>query len=398
MSEPKKRILIVNSHFGMGGIESALVSMANILCERYEVDLLMYYPEGPIKERLDPRVNIIDSCFALKAMGMSVPQALKSKNILIILFRILGSVWSAVFSNRLPIWLATKIQPKLLGYDLAIAYRPETFKKSLGSGYVRVMCRCTEAKVKAAWIHFDSHNFDNDRKFNLKYYDEADIVVGVSESVAAAFKDVNPSLAHKTDYCRNFIEFEKLFKKSEEVQQIAYPEGKFICFSASRLGPEKGFLRAISALSPVMKEHNDIMWYIAGDGKERSKIEEAIKENGLQERIILLGNQNNPYPYMKNADLYFSLSFHEAAPVVYAEAKALGVPVFTTETSSSREMLNDGQEDFICENSEDGIRLKFSEIMKERDKIKKAKKLITENTADGNEESYKKINKWLNTK
>lgn len=395
MSDSKKRILFINSHFGVGGIESSLISMVNILCEKYDVDLLMYYPEGPMKERLDPRVNIVESCFALKAMGMSVSQAFKSKNILIILFRIFGSVWSAVFNNSFPIWLASKIQPKLTGYDFAIAYRPETFKKSIGSGYVRILCRCTQAKTKAAWIHFDSYNFDNDRKFNLRYYDKVDLIVGVSKSVSDAFKAVNPSLANKTDYCYNFIEFEKLLKKSEESQATVYPRDKFICFSASRLNPEKGFPRAISALSPVLKEYQDIMWYIAGDGQERNGIEKSIKENGLEDRIILLGNQNNPYPYMKNADLYLSLSFHEAAPVVYMEAKALGLPVFTTETSSSHEMLNDGTEDFICENSENGIRRKFSEIMRERERVESAKQLIGSKVIS-NERSFKKIYEWLN--
>ena len=42
--------------------------------------------------------------------------------------------------------------------------------------------------------------------------------------------------------------------------------------------------------------------------------------------------------------------------MVFMEAKSLGVPVLTTETISAREMIQDGWEGFVCENSEDGIR------------------------------------------
>ncbi|MBQ8026988.1 MAG: hypothetical protein IJ261_02605, partial [Clostridia bacterium] len=103
MDSPKKKILLINNHFGVGGIETSLVNMANALCDNYDVDLLIYYPEGPIKERLDSRVNIVKSCFALRAMGMSMSQAFKSKNIFIILFKIFGSVWSKIIDNRFPI-------------------------------------------------------------------------------------------------------------------------------------------------------------------------------------------------------------------------------------------------------------------------------------------------------
>ena len=62
--------------------------------------------------------------------------------------------------------------------------------------------------------------------------------------------------------------------------------------------------------------------------------------------------------------------------MVYKEAKALHVPVFSTRTSSTEEMLNDGVEDFICENSEDGIRESFSELMQNREKLYSAKKAL----------------------
>lgn len=395
MDNSRKKILFINSFFGVGGIQTSLINMSNELCNEYQIDFLIYHPEGPLKDRLDPRVNIIQPSWALRALGMSVREALKSKNLLIILFKILGSVWTRIFDNRLPIWIATKLQPKLTGYDLAIAFRPETRKKMLCSGFVRVLCRCTEAKTKIAWIHYDAKTLDNDREFNAKYYAPVDKIVGVSASVAKIFASVHPELREKTDYCYNFFEYEKIIEKSKQKQETEFPENKMICFSACRFSVGKGIVRGVKAFAPVFREHEDILWYIAGDGPERENIEAAIREEKLENRIILLGSQSNPYNYMKNSDLLIIISYHEAAPMVYKEAKALHVPVFSTNTSSSFEMLKDGTEDFICENSEEGIRAKFSEIMNDREKICNSQKAL-EGYRGNNNEAFDKFTEWVN--
>lgn len=394
MNKPPKKILLINSHFNIGGIETALVGMANELCGSYQVDLLIYNPEGAMRERLDSRVNILKPSFALRSMGMTASQALKCKNPLVFLFKVLGSVWSHAFDNRLPIYIATKIQPKLKGYDLAIAYRQEAYKSEIASGFVRVLDCCVEAKRKIACIHYDATQFKEHQKFNEKYYKKIDKIIGVSKSVAKAYEKNNPSLCGKMDYCYNFIDYDMLARKSCEEPSVKYDSDKFVCFSACRFGKEKGIVRAINAIAPVLKEHKDVMWYIAGDGPERKSIESAIEEAGLQDRIILLGNLSNPYPYMKNSDLVMLLSYHEAAPMVYMEAKALHVPIFSTNTLSAYEMLKDGEEDFICENSEEGIRAKFKELIENQDRVVNAKEKLK--TYQGNNaESLQKIEEWL---
>lgn len=62
----------------------------------------------------------------------------------------------------------------------------------------------------------------------------------------------------------------------------------------------------------------------------------------------------NPYVYMKQADYVVVSSYHEAAPMVFDEAKTLGVPVIATETTSAREMLGE-QYGIVCDNSTEGL-------------------------------------------
>lgn len=394
MEQRKKKILLINRYFHVGGIQSSLINMANELCVSYDVDILTFSSRGILKERLDPRVKLIDSSWAFRVLTMSPKELLSTKNVFMIVYRVFCSLWTHVFDNRLPIYIATKLQKKLVGYDLAIAYRTEPRKNLLSAGFARALDRCVQADKKAVWIHHDANTVRTNPEFNTKYYANIDKVVGVSKSVMKAFENEYPLLEEKMDFCYNFMNYTSLFEKCNAEQNIKYPADKLICFSACRLGEEKGIVRAINAFESVLNKHNDIMWFIAGDGPEKENIKTVINQKNLQDRIILLGNQNNPYPYMKNADLYLSVSYHEAAPMVYMEAKALGVPVFTTRTLSSDEMLDDGINAFICDNSEEGIREKFSELMANREKIYAAKEALKEYKSD-NSESLKKIEELI---
>lgn len=368
-----KKILIVNKSFDLGGIQSSMVNMANELSKYYEVHLFIYNPSGVLKERLNKAVTIIEPSWRFNCLGMSFKGVLKTNNPKMIFFRLFATVWSKLFNNSLPINVAIKHQHKLIDYDLAIAYHHERRKKSVCSGFVRVVDKCVDAKKKMAWLHFDCNTIDLDSKYNNTFYQTMDIVTCVSKSLMENFAKKHPSLSDKLSFCYNFVPYEEIKEKSLKVQEIAYSNEKFICFSACRLTSEKALVRGILALVPILKQYKDIMWFIAGDGPERNNIDRVISENELGEQVILIGTQTNPYPYMKNAHLILNVSYHEAAPMVFFESKALGTPVFATRTSSTEELLVDKIDSFICDNSDEGIRKSFAWLMKNREFIKTAK-------------------------
>ena len=102
----------------------------------------------------------------------------------------------------------------------------------------------------------------------------------------------------------------------------------------------------------------------------------------MDDYIVMHGLQANPYPYIKNADLFFLASKHEAAPMVFCEAMSLKVPVFTTNTCSAEELV--GDLGFICENSEHGIYTKLKEIFDNKNLLDNKKEKI-QNYKDDNE-------------
>lgn len=389
-----KKILIVNKSFETGGIQSSLVNMANALADSYQVDLLVYDPDGPMKQRLNPKVNVLPSSWRLRALGMPMGKALHSGSLRIAAYRIFAAAWCKLVDNRLPVKLAIRHQSKLTGYDLAIAFHQEQRKNAVVSGFTRVVDACVEAKKKAAWIHFDSERLDLDSSYNMPFYEKMDHIVCCSRSVMKHFAEKHPNVK-EMEYCYNLIDYEQIREKSDQVQPMPFPKDAFICYSACRLSKEKALPRAIRAMADIFRENPKLMWYIAGEGVEKEKIEAAIKEAGLRDQIILTGSHSNPYPYMKNADMVMNVSYHEAAPMVYLEAKCLGVPVFATKTASTEEMLDDGVNAFICENSEEGIRETFAQLMACPDRVRAAKGKLQGYTG-GNEQLLLKIEKLLN--
>lgn len=388
------KILIVNKSFALGGIESAMINMTNELVNYYDVDLFIFNPVGVMKERLDSRVTILEPSWRFKALGMSLLESVKSRSLKIIVFRLFATVWSKLFSNKLPINIAIKHQKKLTGYDMAVAYHHELGKKSTLSGFSRMVYNSTDAKRKVAWLHFDSDTLDLDSQYNNQFYKKMDKIVCVSKSLMNNFSRAHTDLSNIMDYCYNFMLYGEIKEKAEAPQEIAFPADKFICFSACRLAPEKALPRSISALSDMFKKHPEVVWYIAGDGVERENIEKAIKENGLEQQIILIGHQSNPYPYICNANLVLNVSYHEAAPMVFLESKSLGTPVFATKTSSAEELLNNNVDSFICENSEKGIHDTFSYLMENKSLISNAREVLKDYKAS-NEESLLKIKDFI---
>jgi glycosyltransferase involved in cell wall biosynthesis len=221
-----------------------------------------------------------------------------------------------------------------------------------------------------------------------------DRIVCVSESVMKSFAKCFPSLEGKMEYCYNFLSFDQILEKSNLPSEIEIPSDRCVLFSASRLAPEKAIPRAIYAIQEVFSSYPELVWYLAGNGPERQKIEEAIAACGLENRIVLLGGLLNPYPMMKRADLVVNVSYHEAAPMVFFESLALGTPVFATRTLSAEEMLSDGENAFLCENSAEGIRNALFSLMEHKENLKKAKAKLESYSAN-NEKSLQKIKEFL---
>ncbi|PGK22467.1 glycosyltransferase [Priestia megaterium] len=106
----------------------------------------------------------------------------------------------------------------------------------------------------------------------------------------------------------------------------------------ARLSKEKNhelFLKIANELKDV----DNAMFYIAGDGPEREYVERMVYELNLSNKVKLLGNLSNPYEFICNMDLLLLTSLREVFPMVILEAMATGTTIVSVDVGGIKEAV-----------------------------------------------------------
>jgi glycosyltransferase involved in cell wall biosynthesis len=390
----KKKLLIVNNNLAIGGVQRSLVNLINQIKDKYDVTLFLFFNSGAYAKCIPPQVKVIEASSLLKLLGMSQPQT-KNMGFKFYAIRAVLALYAKIFNNHFPISLLVSTQDKLLGFDVAISFLHNAHEKSLYGGCNEFVLRRVTAKQKVTFVHCDFLNYGGNTSNNRKIYVQFDKIAVVSESCRQSFIKAIPKLETKTycvNNCHNYSEY--LCKANDN--PVEYPKDSLNIITVSRLSTEKGIFRGINVIKKLVKENYSIYWHIVGDGSQRREIEKEILNNRLSEHVILYGNQENPYRYIKNADLFLLPSFHEAAPMVIEEAKYLGVPIITTNTTSAKEMVKEGLEGLVCGNNEDEIYSSIKRVLDEPYIIENCKAYLSRRVYT-DETALKQFNKLIET-
>ena len=233
---------------------------------------------------------------------------------------------------------------------------------------------------KIAWIHVDpiERNYADGYFKNLEEhsqcYKKFDKIVCVSKSVErSAIKKYGITLNNiMTQY--NPIDEDDIKKRANEKINILDSSAiKFI--TIGRLVEQKGYDRLIRVIKRLKEEYDGVFQLlILWDGEKKKQLEEYIKENKLTNIVKLQGFVKNPYPYLKNSDLFICSSRAEGYSLVIAESLILNVPVISTKCSGPNELLDFGKYGMLVENDEDSLYLGLKNIIDDRNKLKELKK------------------------
>lgn len=329
-----KKILFGITSLTIGGAERVLVDLANELCKKYEVTIFTIYPNGEFEKTLSPNIKR-KSLYKMQYKDLN-----KMQKILI----------------PLNIWLSKKrIYKKHIkeDFDVEIAF--------LEGPITRLFSTKNKKVKKIAWVHNDiGQVFGNNIKSKIKkfvdkkIYDKFDKIIFVSEDNKESFKKVYNKNKVEKEVIYNYIDNQRVLEKANELADIEFQSDGINFVTVARLVEQKAIDRLINVHNKLIKEGIIHNFYIIGDGPERDKLAQKIRENNLNETFKLIGQRENPYPYMRQADYFCLLSYFEGYGMVLEEAKILNKKILITDTAA-REVVKQYENSQIFENSEQGI-------------------------------------------
>ena len=374
-----KKILIVNNNLDMGGIQKSLVNLVKEIYKEYDITLLLFSKSGSLLQDIPEKVKIITPLKVYKILGIEKKELKKHPLLFLLKAFLVG--YTKMFSRRSAMKLLGLFQKEISGYDAVISYSHLPHPKYFGNGCADFVLDKTMSNNKVCFLHCDYLNFGGKTEANNRTYMEFDKIACCSNSVRERFLLGSKIPNSKVYTVRNFYDLRLIAHQSDDAGM--FDESAINVLTIARLSNEKGILRAIEAL--VQSNRTDIHYYIIGDGPQKEEIERLVSRYQLNRRVTMLGEQGDPYPYLRQTDWLLLPSFHEAAPMVYDEAKLMGIKVLTTNTTSAEEMIG-CKYGIVCENSLDGIVHAFVSIGKSAKSLKED---------FGNEEQRKQFDELL---
>ncbi|WP_158595138.1 glycosyltransferase [Oceanobacillus piezotolerans] len=333
----RKKLLIVTQWMKMGGIEKALLAMLeNIPKEKYEITVKLMTSEGELYNE--------------------IPQYIKIRNIFGNEKTVAKRMWNYIKKGDITTAFKTGLYTKLIQhanhykqnkyysrmapkdntvYDLAIAYH-----SPLNFPTIYVMNNI-KSKKKVLWIHCDASYYEKSlRKIGERFYAKFDKIFCVSDFSVRKFVEIFPILEEKTCTFNNVVVEKKMAILSQESEGFSDKYDGTRILTVGRLSEEKGQDIIPSVMSKLVSEGFNIRWYLIGDGSTKMQLEDKIREYHLENNIILLGTKENPYPFIKDCDIYIQPSRHEAFSITVAEARAFNKPIITTNTGASEQIIH----------------------------------------------------------
>ena len=381
-----KKILFITPSFYNGGTNTALRNTLPLLKKSgLDVYVFAITPYGPNMDEIAKYSTLVGvkgdpSDVASKKNNFVNYAILLVKKLKKLLFKIGIDISPIIFKK-----VAHSLDKS--DYDIVIAYQ---------EGITTKFTSYFTLTPKIAWVHCDYKAYleANHKKPEKSLYTKFSKIVCVSNYTKSQFDSALPGMP--TYSLHNIVRDDVIIDKaSETICNEKFINADVTIISIGRLSVVKRF-DVIPEIVSKLKEKGikGIKWYIIGGNDENQKevIEKRIKEFNTPE-VVLLGEINNPYPYLTESDIFVSTSISEACPYVLNEAKILGVPVVTTNYGSATEFITNGINGIIT--PIENITNSIYDLITDQDKYNAIKDNLSQFKYDNSEIGRQLVNEVL---
>lgn len=302
----KKKIVFFAYAMVVGGIEKTLLTVLNKLDpDVYDITLVLQKKEGPLLDLLPHYVHV---------------KEYRISDCKCVVFR---KIW-----NRLKLLYWCKKYNH--HYDVGISYCGYCIPSGILSRKL--------AKKSIIWIHSDYRIVFKEDDEAYKHYfsqyhmDKFHKIVFVSHKARHSFIEIYPQLEEKCMTIPNQVEVDNIRKMAEEVPSIDIKKDRFCFVNVSRHEEEsKRLSRLFHACARLVDQGYDFQFLFVGGGEDHEEYQLLAHHLGIKKYVTFVGEQLNPYPYMKQGDVFVLSSEYEGGPMVIYEALALHKNIITTD-------------------------------------------------------------------
>lgn len=291
------KIVHVITAFGIGGAEKLLLNIINKQIEKHEVHLIYLKPINDLVQYLDNRVQVSQIPF-----GLSITLKLKD-----------------YFS---------KTQPDIIHSHLGHADLASMWAvKSLN---VKLFCTMHNIYFKQNFIDLF---FFKAYRFLFKKLSPNIKVISISKSVEIHVINVLGLPKEQSYLLYNAIP-QIHFEKPKQLNVTSHNVNLLF---VGRLVKQKSIHTLLNAIK-LLKQKN-ISLTIVGEGVLEKELKEYAIKNGIEDKVVFVGKQLNPYPYYKKADIFVLPSIWEGFGIVILEAFRAKTAVIASNIEGPSELI-----------------------------------------------------------
>lgn len=217
--------------------------------------------------------------------------------------------------------------------DLKIVYTCHGFHFYKGASMINWILFYPIERIAAKWtdslITINTEDYEAANKFNLRDNGQVSKMHGVG-------------IERKKYIIENF-------DKSEYRKQLGLNDEDFVILVLAELNKNKNHIQLIKAMDLLKDKYPNIKAIFAGTGPLEEDIKNHIKENGLEDKIRLLGWRNDVKELINSSDLVGLFSKREGLGKCLLEAMICGKCVISTNTRGPRELIDQDINGFMFE-------------------------------------------------
>ncbi len=377
----KKKILFVTQQLGCGGVEKSLMNFLQLIDrDKYECEMLAIDNSGEFKDKFPEWLTTHEyKCPHYVKMAVNyyrVPKYEKGEGCKT---KISKTFWKLIINiNRVTVKLFKKNisyrvvfnrykKNNVFGeYDMIVDYHGYGVFTTYWTAYQK-----TKAK-KVSWIH--EENIYPAYEYIGCVYKYFDAIFAVCKESKINFVNKFPYMKDKVEILYNYLDVEEIRHKAESENEDLFKTDSFKITSVGRLNEQKSFHRAVETASILKEKGIKFKWIVVGDGEELEELNAQTADYDVSEYIFFIGYSDNPYAYVKQADIYVQTSRAEGFCTTISEAVVLGKAVVSTKVGGIYEQLDNGKGGIITEHSPKNIAAGIEQLINNRELLEKYEK------------------------